>query len=156
MLFALENGTMLVVVTHVAVDHWYRYLGMATFINFIWLSSAVIWISSAALWNPFTPKGPPLAYPSANVAAPENYRVSSISSFKKSSMGGRRSGAKPFARRSRAWVSPTASPVIELDEDRNNDDYNTTTYGENIGEKFDIAATETNTVSPIPRVRQYS
>ena len=149
MLFALENGTMLVVVTHVAVDHWYRYLGMATFINFIWLSSAVIWISSAALWNPFTPKGPPLAYPSANVAAPENYRVSSISSFKKSSMGGRRSGAKPFARRSRAWVSPTASPVIELDEDRNNDDYNTTTYGENIGEKFDIAATETNTVSPI-------
>jgi hypothetical protein len=82
MLFALENGTMLVVVTHVAVDHWYRYLGMATFINFIWLSSAVIWISSAALWNPFTPKGPPLAYPSANVAAPENYRLSSISSFK--------------------------------------------------------------------------
>ena len=149
MLFALENGTMLVVVTHVAVDHWYRYLGMATFINFIWLSSAVIWISSAALWNPFTPKGPPLAYPSANVAAPENYRLSSISSFKdkKSSMGGRRSGVKPFARRSRAWVSPTASPVIEVDETGNSNNNNA--YGENIDEKFNAAAAEATTTSPI-------
>jgi hypothetical protein len=152
MLFALENGTMLVVVTHVAVDHWYRYLGMATFMNFIWLSSAVIWISSAALWNPFTPKGPPLAYPSANVAAPENYRLSSISSFKdkKSSMGGRRSGIRPLARRSRAWVSPTASPVVEADEVVNND--NNVAYGENIGEKFNAAAaTEATTTSPISK-----
>jgi hypothetical protein len=135
-LFAFENGVMLVVITHVSVDHWYRYLGLATFLNFIWLASAVVWISAAALWNPFTPNGPPLAYPSLNVAAPENYRVSS-SSFKdnRKSSSGRRSGVK-FARRSRAWVSPTASPVIEVEEVEIGAGVN----GRNIGEKFNAAA----------------
>ena len=61
-----EAGIMLMVISFVADEHYYSYLGVAVTVNFLWMISAVNWMSAAALWNPFVPEGPPLGYPSVS------------------------------------------------------------------------------------------